>query len=109
MQTILMERDLGIMTVQGGFDKFIRMKKLQKLSPETIEHYESCFRYFKGYFDPEQPCSIISKDTFYGYVEYLEERGTTNTITINTYLRGVRALFYYLIQEGYTKRSWLII
>ena len=80
------------------------MKKFQKLSPDTIRYYESCFKHFKGYFDPEQSCAAITKDTFYGYIEYLENNTNANTVTINTYLRGVRALFYYFMEEGYTKR-----
>jgi len=98
-----MERDMGTITVQVSFEKFIRIKRLQKLSPETIKYYESCFKKFKEFFDAEQPCSIITKDTFYCYVEYLQENGNANAVSINTQLRGIRALFYYLIQEGYTK------
>ena len=104
MQTILMERDMGIMTVQDGFDKFMRVKRLQKLAPDTIRYYESCFKHFKKYFNPEQPCAMITKDTFYNYIEYLENNTNANTVTINTYLRGVRAIFYYFMQEGYTKQ-----
>jgi len=99
-----MEKDLGTMSVQDGFDKFMRMKRFQKLSPETILYYESCFKYFKKFFDVEQPCAIISKDTFYGYIEYLENNTNANTVTTNTYLRGIRAMFYYFMQEGYTKQ-----
>jgi len=104
MQTIFMERDLGEMTVQGGFDKFMRVKRFEKLSPHTIKYYEDCFKYFKRYFDPKQPCAIITLDTFYGYVEHLANTTNANTVTTNTYLRGIRALFYYFMQEGYTKR-----
>ena len=104
MQVIQMERDMGIMSVQDGFEKFMRMKRFQKLSPDTIGYYDQCFRYFSEYFDASQPCAIICKDTFYEYIEYLEKNRNANTVTINTYLRGIRALFYYFMEEGYTKQ-----
>ena len=40
MQAIQMERDMGIMSVQDGFDKFMRVKRFQKLSPDTIDYYD---------------------------------------------------------------------
>ena len=98
-----MERDMGAITVQDGFDKFMRMKQLQKAAPDTIRYYTNKFRYFTKYFDPSQPCSVITKETFYCYIEYLEANTNANSVTINTYLRGIRALFYYFMQEGYTK------
>ena len=103
MQAILMERDLRNISVQDGYDKFIRMKKIQKLSPATIRYYETGFRYFARYFDPLQPCSIITKDTFYDYIEHLGNTTNANTITTNTYLRSIRTVFYYFMKEGYTK------
>ena len=109
MQTILMERDMGTITVQMAFEKFIRIKRLQKLSPETITYYENCFKTFKEFFDTQQPCSVITKDTFYCYVEYLQGRSKANAVTINTLLRGIRALFYYCIQEGYTKQFKVVL
>jgi len=56
-----MEKELGAMTIQDGFDKFMRMKRLQKLSPETILYYESCFRYFKKYFNPSNPAPPLPR------------------------------------------------
>ncbi|MCL2123482.1 MAG: phage integrase SAM-like domain-containing protein [Desulfovibrionaceae bacterium] len=104
MQTILMEKDLGAMKAQDGFDKFMRVKRMQKLSPETIFYCDQCFRYFTEYFDASQPCSSITKDIFHGYIEYLDNNGNANTVTTNTYLRGVRALLYYFMEEGYTRQ-----
>jgi len=109
MQKILMERDMGTITVQDGFEKFMRMKRLQKVAPDTIKYYENKYRYFTAYFDPSQPCSIITKETFYSYIEHLESTTNANSVTINTYLRGIRALFYYFIQEGYTKPFKVIL
>jgi len=92
------------MTVQDCFDKFMRVKRLQKLAPDTIRYYESCFNRFKKYFNAEQPCSMITKDIYYDYIEYLGNNTNANTVTINTYLRGVRAILYYFMEEGYTKQ-----
>ena len=39
MEKITMNRDRSKVTVQEGFEKYIRLKKLKNLSPETIKHY----------------------------------------------------------------------
>ena len=103
MQTILMDKDLGAISIQEGFEKFLRFKKMRNLSSETIKYYEHCYEYFKRYFDVSQPCGIITKDTFYDYVEHLQQTRNANEITINTYLRGIRALFYYFMEEDYVQ------
>lgn len=33
-----------------AFGKFLRMKKRNNLSPETIHYYNDCFRYFGEFF-----------------------------------------------------------
>ena len=103
MQPILMEKDLGEISVQEGYEKFIRIRKMKNLAPATIQYYEQCFEYFARFFDTTQPCRTIVKDTFYDYVEHLQATRDANEITINTYLRGVRAFFYFLMDEGYVK------
>ena len=64
MEKIVM-RGTNTLTVQEGFDKYIRMKELKKLSPETISHYKDGFRYFSDFFDPARPCSDITRETVY--------------------------------------------
>ena len=86
------------------FDKFIAFKKIKNLSEESIIYYEKCYRFFSQYYPAEQPCSGITKDICLGYIQYLQQNHRLKDLTINTYLRGVRALVYYGMELGYISR-----
>lgn len=103
MERISMNRNRSEISVQEGFNKYIRLKKLKNLSPETIRHYEDDYLYFSRFFDVTRPCSDITAETMYAYIEHLQKNTKANTITINTYIRALRTLFYYFMREGYTK------
>ena len=84
------------------FDEFIRFKNLQNLSEETIIYYGECYRYFTRFFNENGICSDISEDTFYNYIEHIHEtKPNISPATVNSYLRGVRAILYYGIKKGY--------
>lgn len=100
MRKIQMESNSNI-TVQEGFDKLIRIKRAKNLSPDTISHYEVHFKYFSEFFDPTKPCNTITKDTYYEYIEHLQETRNANAITINTYLGSLRSILYFFMEEGY--------
>jgi len=51
MEKISMNREHKKVTVEEGFEKYIRLKKLKNLSPETIKHYEEKYLYFSRFFD----------------------------------------------------------
>ena len=101
---ILMEKDLGQISVQEGYDKFMRVKRMKNLSPDTLKYYEQSFKYFGQFYDVNQPCASITRDTFYDYVEHLQQTRNANTVTINTYVRGLRGLFYFFMDEDYLPR-----
>jgi len=103
MEMIRLERNSKI-TVQEAFDRFIRIKKANNLSPDTISHYEIHYRYFSEFFDVTQVCSSITIDTYYDYIEHLQETRNANSITLNTYLCSLRAILYFFMEEGYTEK-----
>jgi len=103
MEKITMDRT-GNKTVQEGYDRYIRLKKLANLSEETIRDYEVSFRYFTRFFNPSRPCSDITKDTVYDYIEHLQQNTNANPTTINTYLKGLRTLLYYFMGEGWISK-----
>lgn len=86
-----------------AFEKFLRMKKRNNLSPETIHYYNDCFRYFGEFFSTSQSCDKITQDTYFDYIEFLQTNKNANAITINSYLRGLRTILYFFMDEGYTK------
>lgn len=103
MERIRLERNINI-TVQEAYERFIRIKKAQNLSPDTITHYEIHYRYFSEFFNVEQKCSIITIETYYGYIEDLKSTRKANSITLNGYLCSLHAILYYFMEEGYTDR-----
>ena len=52
----------------------------------------------------DAPCSEVTSDTILGYIEWQKELGTINSISINTNLRGVRAILYYGMEKGHLSR-----
>lgn len=56
---------------------------------------------FGRYFDTKQKCSLIDKSVFEGYILYLRSQTNANGNTINSYLRGVRAMLNYFMELGY--------
>lgn len=104
MNKIFLETREREATAKEVFERFIRIKKRNNLSPETIRYYDDCFRYFGEFWDISQKCSNITLDTYYDYIEHLQTNKQANTTTINSYLRGLRTIIYFFMEEGYTKQ-----
>lgn len=88
-------------TLIGLFEEFIIAKKCLNVSPYTISYYERCFKSFSKYYDVAKPCSTITPKDVQGYILYLKGRDDVNDITINTNLRGLRAILYYGMEHAY--------
>jgi len=104
MQKIYMEQNFEKITTKEAFENFIRHRKVRNLSPNTIKTYESDFRYFSDFYDSSRLCADIKKETVYGFIEYLRENTNANDITIYSYMTHIRAILYYFMEEGYTKK-----
>ena len=83
------------MTLKELFEEFLIAKQCVNVSPYTLRFYEGCFRHFTDYIDENTPCSEITLQTVNSYILALKDRSGINDITINTYLRGMRAILYY--------------
>ena len=103
MEIIKFERDNNI-SVQEAYERFMRIKKVKNLAPETMTHYTLHFQYFNEFFDVNRPCREITLDTYYSYIEYLQNTRDINTTTINTYVGSLRSIFYWFMEEGYTEQ-----
>ena len=105
MPKLTMQSTSKDLTLQGVFDKFISFKKIKNLSEESIQYYEECFKFFTEYYPASRPCADITKDICLGYVQHLREtRPGVKDVTINTYLRAVRAILYYAMEQEYLPR-----
>ncbi len=96
-------KNLNDLTVKECFEEYIDKCSLKNLSAETIKLYRNQFNVFLRTLD--NPDKLISEITIRDIEHFiLEERKNPNCneITINSYLRGVRAFLYYAMEENYT-------
>ena len=89
-------------TFNEAFERFINFCSARNLSAESILYYKDCYKYFVKYFDGNNLCRAFKEQDFYTYINFLKEThpNVTDT-TINTYLRGLRAIIYYAMKLGY--------
>jgi len=104
MEKLKLEIKVKDITTKEAFAKCIRLKKASNLSSETIKYYEDCFRYFSEFYPETSPCSGITRDVYLQFVEYLQETRQAKTVTLNSYLRGVRAILYFFMEENYMEQ-----
>lgn len=90
-------------TLEEAFEKFVKMKTINNLAKETIEYYRYCFKFFKEYCNKEKIflCIEITEETFYNALEYLKETHSISSVTVNTHIRGLRAILYFFMERGY--------
>lgn len=92
-------------TLEQAFEEFIQMKTVMNSSKETLKFYQYCFRYFVEFFGEMRKCSEVTEKTIYDYLMHI--RNTKPDIapkTVCSYIRGLRAIFYYMMDCGYMQR-----
>lgn len=91
------------LTVDEAFEDFKGHCRIKNLSGETIKLYQYQFNVFHRLIDDE--AFLISEVTFDIVNSFILElrsyKHVCNDITINTYLRGLRAFLYYCIEMNY--------
>lgn len=55
---------------------------------------------FGEFIDIEQPCNCVKFDVIINYIVHLRNNKKVSEITINSYLRGIRAFLYYCMEHG---------
>lgn len=89
------------LTIQEAFELFIRKCKIKNLTELSISSYEKKMVHFYEFIDKEEPITTITSDTVDDYILWLRENTEANDITINSYLRSVRAFLYYCMECNY--------
>ncbi len=92
------------MTLEEGFRLFIKMCNIKNLSPKTTETYEWHYAIFTKFIPSETYLEQIDKKTLDDYIIYLKSKGSCREITINSYLRSLRAFLGYMMKEKYMKQ-----
>lgn len=88
-------------TIQEAFDLFIRKCKIKNLTDLSISSYEKKMVHFYEFMDKNEPITVVSSDIVDDYILWLRENTEANDITINSYLRSVRAFLYYCMECNY--------
>lgn len=97
-----MNSQLKDATITEMYERFISRKNAINLSKESLKYYENCFKYFVNYFGRNGITCTITKDVYFDYMRHLREtRPDISPVTVNSYLRGIRAILYFGMQEGF--------
>lgn len=89
------------LSIQEVFDLFIRKCKIKNLTDLSISSYEKKMVHFYEFIDKSEPITAVTKDTVDDYILWLRENTDANDITINSYLRSVRAFLYFCMEDKY--------
>ncbi len=100
MEKITMSKKSNL-SIQEAFDLFIRKCKIKNLTDLSISSYEKKMVHFYEFIDKSEPITAVTKDTVDDYILWLRENTDANDITINSYLRSVRAFLYFCMEDKY--------
>lgn len=100
MQKITMSKK-STLTISEAFEMFIRKCKIKNLTDLSISSYEKKMVHFYEFIDKNEPITTVTSDTVDDYILWLRENTEANDITINSYLRSIRAFLYYCMECNY--------
>ena len=103
LEKITMQKEKNL-TVKEGFELFLRKCRVKNLTEVSIRSYEQKLKLFFVYLGEDSLLHCISSDVVENYVLWLRENYRCGDITINSYLRSVRAFLYYCMDCDYIKR-----
>ena len=92
----------GGLTLDDAFEQFIQSKTVMNVAEETIKHYRNVFRYFIEFYGTEQSCADVTEKTIIDYLVHIRETKPGLAIkTVNTYVKGLRAIFYFMMANDW--------
>ena len=91
------------LTIEEAFSLFIRKCKIKNLTELSISSYEKKIVHFYEFKSKDDLVKDINIDTVDNYILWLRDNTSANDITINSYLRTLRAFIYYCQECGYTE------
>lgn len=84
--------------LEDGIELFFRKCRVKNLSEQTIVSYQDKLKKFINYLGADYPVADITEETVDNFILSLRDEQLKET-TINTYLRAVRSLLYYLMES----------
>ena len=92
----------GSMTLDDAFEQFIQSKIVMNVADETVKHYRNVFRYFIEFYGRGRLCADVQERTITQYLIHIREtKPNLATKTVNTYVKGLRAIFYFMMANGW--------
>jgi integrase/recombinase XerD len=94
--------DAETVTLEECFADYMAKCRARNLSDKTLEIYKARFSIFEKHLNgKELKPSEINQNIIDSFILYLQKRGC-NDITVQSYIRDLRAFFYYLMNNGFT-------
>jgi integrase/recombinase XerD len=89
-------------TVDKAFHEFLQRCKIKNLSPSTIHYYEGHFKRFDRFISTKGITMLkdITKNVVNDYIVQMKA-DLENPISVNTYLRCLRAVLYFCMKLQY--------
>ncbi|GEM_PF-1847869 len=90
-------------------EEFLRNSEVRGLSEWTIKSYRYQIGYFLKFAGNELKCKDIVLDLLEDYILYMkEQKGISNTVTLNSYLQNISPLIKYGIKKRYILEQFAI-
>jgi len=88
--------------LKDGYADFIRAKKAKNLSDDSLISYDNVFKGFCAVIPDDTLCSSVRIEHFYYFIEAKKENNPNiSDRSIETYMRHLRAIFYFFMEKGY--------
>lgn len=90
-------------------EEFIRQAEIRNLSEWTIKSYKYHTQYFIDFAGNELMCKDIGLDLVEKYILYMKkDKGISNTVTLNSYIRNISPIIKYGISKRYILNDFMI-
>ena len=96
-----MQKSNSKKTFDQSCDEYILFCKSRNLRPATIKHNENCINIIYKFINPKTLISDITPETVDDFKMFLRNEMKENDVSMNTNIRGLRALLYYFMKLGY--------
>lgn len=100
-EKISLTKEIGIKTLDQGYDEFILYCKSRNLRPATIKHYDASISIIYKYISPKILIRDITLATVENFKMFLNSNTNENDVSRNTNIRSLRAILYYFMNLGY--------
>ena len=88
-------------TLTDCYSTYLAKCKAKNLSSKTLEVYQLHYNIFRQFLsNSEIKVSELRQTTISEFILYLQRRGC-NDVTVQSYIRDIRSLFYYFMDNGF--------